>query len=83
MKSIPISLELKDKFVKVDYIDYKEEPLVNKLRNLGIFKNQIIYIKSVGNNDKMIAIEINDVTNIFRTKDAKHIYVIEVSKGVK
>lgn len=73
-----ISLLLTNKKVEILDMSNIDSTLAKKLNNLGIYKNQIITLKKIGNTKSMIGIEINYVTNVFRIKDIKNILVREV-----
>ncbi|MGL4947905.1 MAG: FeoA family protein [Mycoplasma sp.] len=78
MKLIPITLNLSNKTVVVSHFTFDDENIAKRLNNIGIFKGQKIHIKTIGNNNKMVGITVNGVTNVLRTKDAMKIFVESV-----
>ncbi|MGL4951791.1 MAG: FeoA domain-containing protein [Mycoplasma sp.] len=78
MEHLPISKKLVNKLVKVISLNFDDENIIKKLNNLGLYKDQLILIKEVGNMPKMLAIEINGITNVLRIEDLQKVIVTEV-----
>ncbi|MBR2858334.1 ferrous iron transport protein A [bacterium] len=84
-KNFKISLNLKlsdpsniEKYVKITKLNIDNKLIVSRLENIGIYKNEIIYVKSNDFNKNITLIEINQTTYGIRKEDADFIIVKKV-----
>ncbi|MBR2651703.1 ferrous iron transport protein A [bacterium] len=84
-KNFKISLNLKlsdpsniEKYVKITKLNIDNKLIVSRLENIGIYKNEIIYVKSNHFNKNITLIEINQTTYGIRKEDADFIIVKKV-----
>ena len=76
-----ITSNLLNNWVKIKSLNFIDETSNKKFESLGIFKNQIVYLKKLGNLKQIIGIEVNQILYGFRLEDLKHIEVELVKKN--
>ncbi len=73
-----INFNLVNSYVIIDEIEIDDESFINKLRSLGIYPSNKVYISKLGNMSDMICINANGINNVIRIKDAEKIKVHKV-----
>ncbi len=76
-----LNLDLSNKFVIINEIEIDDTFFIEKLRSLGIFPNQKVYITRLGNMTDMICINANGIDNVIRMSDASKIKVTVVDNN--
>lgn len=71
-----LSHKLCGKHLIIKSLNFENNDIVSKLENVGIFKNQKIYVKDMKINKNIIHIIVNDLEYALRIKDASRIEVI-------
>lgn len=78
-----ITSDLLNNWVKIKSLNFIDETSNKKFESLGIFKNQIVYLKKLGNLKQIIGIEVNQILYGFRLEDLKYVEVEMVKKNEK
>ncbi len=76
-----ITSDLLNNWVKIKSLNFIDETSNKKFESLGIFKNQIVYLKKLGNLKQIIGIEVNQILYGFRLEDLKYVDVEMVKKN--
>ena len=66
---------LHDKYVKIKYVLFDDKNIVTKLENIGIYPDATVFVKSLGKNNSVIILEINNIDYGIRSSDAFNILV--------
>ncbi len=73
-----INFNMSDNYVVIDEIEIDDETFINKLRSLGIYPGNKVYLSKLGNMTDMICINVNGINNVIRFSDACKIKVHKV-----
>lgn len=73
------------KFKNIDFekkyyvvgINSQDDNFIKKLKNIGIYKDQTIVFKKIGNYKNIIGIEVNGIITVLRINDVTKIIVGE------
>lgn len=76
-----ITSDLLNNWVKIKSLNFIDETSNKKFESLGIFKNQIVYLRKLGNLKQIIGIEVNQILYGFRLEDLKYVDVEMVKKN--
>lgn len=66
---------LHDKKVKIKYVLFDDPNMVTKLENIGIYPGACVFVKSLGKNNSVTILEINNIDYGIRSSDAFNILV--------
>ena len=76
-----ITSDLLNNWIKIKSLNFIDETSNKKFESLGIFKNQIVYLRKLGNLKQIIGIEVNQILYGFRLEDLKYVDVEMVKKN--
>lgn len=73
-----LSNELRNKTLKIEKLNFKDQHILHKLNNIGICENSVIKVLDYEDNKKLIHLLVYGVQYVLREQDCRNIDVQEV-----